>query len=127
MTRAEFEIPGSFPSVANLREHWAAKARRAKKHREAAEWGTVIAMEKQPGLVDEVRANGGRVTLTRYAPRQLDTDNCSSALKNVRDGIAAVLRVDDGDPRVVWNYAQERCPNGQQRVRAVVEAARERA
>jgi hypothetical protein len=28
---------------------------------------------------------------------------------------------------VVWNYAQERCPNGQQRVRAVVEAARERA
>jgi hypothetical protein len=124
MTRAEFEIPGSFPSVANLREHHMARARRAKRHRTTAGVLTAIAV---PAVKPLVQARGGTVTLTRYAPRRLDSDNLAGALKATRDGIAAALGVDDGDPRVVWNYAQERCKGSESRVVAVVEAARERA
>jgi hypothetical protein len=49
------------------------------------------------------------VTLTRIAPRELDTgDNLPSALKHCRDGIADWLGIDDRDPRVTWVYGQRR-------------------
>lgn len=49
------------------------------------------------------------VTITRLAPSNgLDTDNLLSSQKGVRDQIATWLGVDDRDPRVTWEYAQER-------------------
>ena len=48
------------------------------------------------------------ITLTRVSPRELDDDNLRPALKSARDGIADWLQVDDRDPRVKWEYAQER-------------------
>ncbi len=48
------------------------------------------------------------ITLTRLAPRILDCDNLRGALKAVRDGIADWLGVDDGDPRLTWEYGQEK-------------------
>jgi hypothetical protein len=48
------------------------------------------------------------ITLTRVAPRPLDTDNLSSAFKAIRDGVADALTVDDGDPRLAWVYQQRR-------------------
>lgn len=127
----EFTIPGSYPSVANLREHWSARARRAKKHRqdalmitEAQFYSALTKLSVPFVLPAEIRAHGGTVHLTRYAPRRLDDDNLAGALKATRDGIAAALGVDDGDSRVQWRYAQERCKSGEQRVVVTVEAAR---
>lgn len=108
------EIPMALPSVANLREHWAAKARRVKAQRAAV----MLAMKAQrvqwqldgePGPWWPL--HGGavlRVTLTRVAPRALDDDNAVSAAKGVRDAVAAYFGVDDRDPRVTWRYAQSK-------------------
>jgi hypothetical protein len=48
------------------------------------------------------------ITLTRIAPRKLDTDNLTRSLKAVRDGIADALRIDDGNERLSWHYRQEK-------------------
>lgn len=99
------------PSTANLREHWAAKAKRTKAHRAAGRlawqqlWraGAVLPVQCWTPLV---------VTLTRLSPRQLDDDNLASAFKAFRDGLADGMKPhgvsDDRDPRVRWVYAQER-------------------
>jgi hypothetical protein len=122
VTRVEFEIPGSYPSVANLREHWAKRAQRAREHRTAARLLTQTGVGLT--LSADVLAFGGTVTLTRCAPRKLDSDNLASALKACRDGIASALGVDDGDPRIEWRYAQAKCKSGEQRVSVVVAAGR---
>ena len=49
-----------------------------------------------------------RITLVRMGPQALDTDNLSISAKHVRDGIADALQLDDADPRLTWEYAQER-------------------
>jgi hypothetical protein len=50
------------------------------------------------------------VTFTRVAPgRGLDPDeNLPGSCKAVKDELAAMLGVDDRDPRVTWRYQQER-------------------
>lgn len=93
------ELPIRIVSVANLRECWQAKARRTKAHRTAVQWacGWLI---RHPMPC--------RVILTRIAPRDLDSDNLQSAFKATRDGVADMLGVKDNDPRVTWEYTQER-------------------
>lgn len=93
----EYQIPIRLASVANLREHWAAKYRRTKKHREAA---IMIGKHKPPCTVE----------IVRVAPRKLDGDNLQAAAKALRDGIADRLGVDDADPSVTWEYAQQKGP-----------------
>jgi hypothetical protein len=87
-------------STLNVSEHWRAKAARAKKHR-----GETFIQLRCAGLGHPLPC---MVTLTRIAPRALDGDNLQGALKNVRDGVADWLKVDDRDARVVWAYRQER-------------------
>jgi hypothetical protein len=53
------------------------------------------------------------VTLTRIAPRKLDSDNLNSAFKAMRDGIADWLCVDDGHESVTWVYAQRKGRKGE--------------
>lgn len=48
------------------------------------------------------------VRLTRVGPRRLDDDNCQSSLKHVRDAIADVFGIDDGEPCWSWNYGQDK-------------------
>jgi hypothetical protein len=93
-----FVIPIKAASTANLREHWSAKARRAKAHRNAAR--LKCPAWPGPALV--------RVTLTRIGIRELDGDNLQGALKAVRDGVADRLRIDDGSPLIRFVYAQEK-------------------
>lgn len=89
-------LPIRVESVSNLREHWAARHRRAKAHRKAA---MVVPVHPLPCVV----------TLTRIAPRALDShDNLRSGFKALADGIAKRLGVDDADPRVEWRYAQRK-------------------
>lgn len=96
-------LPIRAESVSNLREHWVKRAGRAKSHRMQA-WAELRAADKEPRLLGPVT-----VTLTRIAPRPLDShDNLRASLKAVVDGAADWLGVKDNDPRVSWAYAQER-------------------
>lgn len=97
-------LPGTRTvSITNQREHWAVRARRAKRHRLDAYHLLWHENPKPP-------APPVRVQLTRIAPRRLDDDNLRGALKAVRDGVADYLNIDDGDARVTWEYAQATSP-----------------
>jgi hypothetical protein len=98
ITLLRIELPIRLASVSNLREHWSARARRFKSHRETA----YLALRPY-GVPDPPL----QIEITRIAPRKLDSDNLSSAAKGLRDGIADWLGVDDGDPRLEWIYSQE--------------------
>lgn len=102
--RVEFEIPTSLPSVANLRESWHAKARRAKKHRRDA--ALLCGMSASHRLLNGVRARGATITLVRVGARRIDDDNLAAAFKAVRDGLADALRIDDGSRLLRWSYDQ---------------------
>ncbi len=103
MTTITFEVPVRTMSEANLRGHWREKANRAKLQRSRAQIDTYVHLP--PG---GLKAGRIEITLTRIAPRGLDTDNLARALKAVRDGIADALRIDDGDERLSWSYRQEK-------------------
>lgn len=91
-----YDLPLRIESTLNKREHWAQRARRTKLHRFAA-----IVVQPHP-LPCVVR-------LVRIAPRTLDShDNLRAGCKALVDGIAKRLGVDDADPRVRWEYDQER-------------------
>lgn len=112
------EIPMTLPSVANLREHWATKAKRVKAQRNAVR----LAMKTKPSASDVWWEWHPKkepewtldtplvVTLTRVAPRALDSDNLVSAFKACRDSIAACFGVNDNDPRIEWHYGQSKGP-----------------
>lgn len=98
-------LPLRIESEMNQREHWAAKARRTKQHRQAA---LVLVRHAMRSFAGE-RPIGAKVTLTRIAPRELDTDNLASGFKACRDGVADALGFsDDSDPRLTWAYAQRK-------------------
>lgn len=96
-------------SEPNLRGHWARRARRAHKQREAAR--LLVRAALAPLLQWNPLPAAKRkiiVRLTRTGPRQLDSDNLAAALKHVRDGVADALGMDDGDSRLVWLYGQRK-------------------
>lgn len=109
-------MPLKIVSEANLRSHWIPKARRAKSHRHI---GFVMTRAKlgPPCFLGRPFV----VTLTRIAPRQLDSDNLAIGFKAVRDGIADALGINDGDKAVTWNYTQERGKPKQYAARVVIE------
>jgi hypothetical protein len=97
-------LPLRLQSVANLREHWAAKARRTKQRFVA---GVLVgaAVGKSHG---RWLGAGMVVALVRVAPRALDSDNLAASMKAVQDGVADALGIDDADGRVTWRYEQRR-------------------
>ena len=101
-------IPGlRLVSELNERTHWRGRQRRAKAQRNIVALvlrGTVAKMMMTLAPLE--------VTITRVAPRSLDSDNLTGSGKHVRDQIAAELGIDDRDPRVVWKIAQQRGPYG---------------
>jgi len=110
----EVLLPVRTWSEANQRGHWGKRARRAKKQREAARLLVRAARIAIP------KSGSVAITLTRIAPRVLDTDNLASGLKAVRDGVADALGVDDGSFRIEWRYAQERGKPGEYAVRVEI-------
>ena len=106
----EIYLPIATVSEANQRQHWAEKARRAKSQRQQAYYLT--------GALKALLLPA-TISLTRISPRALDDDNLRGALKAVRDGIADRLGINDRDPRVKWEYGQERGRAKQQGVRVV--------
>ena len=97
----EVVVPIRIESVANLREHHMARARRASAHRQAVHWA-LRAEAILKGTTGPLT-----ITLTRIAPRAVDGDNLQSGCKAARDGVADFLGRDDGDPLLNWLYAQE--------------------
>ena len=94
-------VPVKIESSLNLREGWRVRANRNTSHRAAA----YFAM-KQTGR--HKIAGNAVITLTRIAPRELDSDNLAGGFKSVRDGVADWLGIDDGDKRLLWLYAQRK-------------------
>lgn len=46
------------------------------------------------------------IRLVAYLVRRMDDDNLAHAFKPMRDAIALELGIDDGDPRMRWEYGQ---------------------
>jgi hypothetical protein len=90
---------------ANVRDsHWSKRHKRVKGERN--EIGKACMAYGVKPLKDGETAT---VTLRRIAPRKLDLgDNLAYALKPTRDEVARALGIDDGDPRVTWEYSQNR-------------------
>ena len=86
-------------SGANLREHFRVKHLRVKGER-AVGFGIGVEISRAVELPIVL-------TLTRIAPRKLDSDNLQYAFKAIRDGIAAAYGVKDNDDTVIdWRYSQ---------------------
>ena len=60
------------------------------------------------------------VKLTRLSAGVMDTDGLAASAKGARDGIADVLGIDDGDPAIRFEYAQEKCKRGAYGVRVEI-------
>lgn len=91
--------------------HWATLARTRKRERRMAL------------LTCPTHSLPAVVRLTRLSAGTLDDDNLRGALKGVRDGCADRLGVADNDPRVIWEYAQAKCPRGEYGVRIEIRPA----
>lgn len=96
-------LPIRITSNANLREHWAVRADRARNQRRA------VAIEMHGTCPSTLRRwqGGICVTLCRIGKRLLDDDNLAGGFKAVRDEIAAQLGRDDGPASgITWRYTQ---------------------
>lgn len=87
----------------NTREHPQVKARRVAHERGV----TRLAMFAPCAQYRTRPPEQLTITLTRVGPRRMDDDNSCGALKAVRDGVADALGIEDGDPRLTWEYRQE--------------------
>lgn len=121
--------PLRIESVANLREHWAKKAARTAAHRAM---GKLLAHQASLWLRWKLSMAGERVwrcpvvprmrvTITRIAPRSLDSDNVQSAFKAFRDGIADHFGVDDRADWYEWRYEQRKGKPREYAVEVLVE------
>lgn len=88
----------------NAREHWRKRSERVRRERMCAK--LLVKHAERPELPV-------RVTMTRLSAGTLDDDNLQGACKAIRDGIADAYGVADNDPRIRWEYDQERCKRGE--------------
>jgi len=120
-------VPLRLKSLANLRfGHWGPRSRLVREHRQTAALvlaphakalRSQIATAYETGRRESIcTASALTVGLLRIAPRKLDSDNLAAAFKGIRDGVADVLGIDDGDDRISWLYEQRRANAGDSRV-----------
>jgi hypothetical protein len=112
-------LPLRTVSEANSSEHWSKKARR---HRMQHYFVRLSYNKNVPCMHLPCKA-----TLTRLAPRQLDTDNLLTSMKYIRDELSeCILGIEkkiyrtakgkfksicghnDSDPRISWHYDQRK-------------------
>lgn len=109
MTPLSILLPLRVRSGDNSHVHWRTKAHSAKAARAATYFAFRAAMVSAGLRKEWADGHPLTVTLRRIAPRPLDTDGLSSALKPVRDELARCLGMaSDTGPRVAWVYVQER-------------------
>lgn len=113
----EYTLPLYLRGSQNAREHWAVRSRRTKTER--ALTATLTAQATRQGCPLPCV-----ITLTRYGSgKRMDTDNLAASFKGVRDGIADVLGIDDGDERITWKYRQAKCKRGDEHAKVTIEPA----
>ena len=116
-TAYHISLPVRVYSNANLREHWAVRATRARQqHR-------VVAVEMQATCPSSVRSHQGRLAihLCRVGKRMMDDDNLAGGFKAIRDKVAAQLGRDDGpNSGITWVYSQ-RSGNGEYAAEITIE------
>ena len=103
-----FTVPVQVVSEANARCHWAARKRRFDDQAYAVRMCWPGCNQRGPMVV----------TLTKLGGKKLDTDNLAGSMKAIRDQIAALLGIDDGDDRLTWQYGQS--PGGEVGVRVEI-------
>ena len=84
----------------NAREHHMARARRRSAQR------ALVHLELPMHIASCRPVGPYLITLTRIAPRKLDSDNLQGAMKAIRDQVADELGINDGDEAHEWAYAQ---------------------
>jgi hypothetical protein len=91
-------VPVPIRSEANISsEHWRTKAKHVAGQRAAvAHHLAGIAGLPKPAII----------TFVRIGRRSLDDDNLAAGFKHVRDEVAKLLRFDDRDASVKWEYLQ---------------------
>jgi hypothetical protein len=103
-------LPCRVVSEANQRGHWRAGERRGKAQARAL--GLALAFSGLGGWAGKVRLLlPCAVTWTHVGPR-MDDDNLARAFKALRDELARLIGVNDGDPAVAWRYDQRAGPPG---------------
>jgi len=96
-------------SESNTSEHWTIKSKRHKSQQ------FFIKLAYQQRTHNEVSLPC-KIKMTRLATRLLDFDNLVSSLKWIRDQLADCIIPNlpkgraDGDPRIEWEYYQEKHP-----------------
>jgi hypothetical protein len=95
-----FDAPIRIVSEANDRSHWSVKSKRRKAQQQEMD---VILLNALQGRKVALPCT---VKLTRVGPKLMDDDNWINGAKGVRDQIARRLGVDDGDPRIKFEYEQ---------------------
>lgn len=102
----DWKLPLRTVSESNSREHWYAKALRAKIQKKSI-WYAFN--EDRPNIPLPCI-----VKLSRKGPRLLDSDNLQSSFKAIRDQVADQIIPGlppgraDGDPRIEWQYDQSK-------------------
>lgn len=104
---------------AKLRQHWRANRRSSKNERRV----TALLMLAELDVSALKAQLPLRILVKRLSPGLLDGDNLQGALKAVRDEVAAVLGIDDADPRATWLYDQAKCKRGEHGVLVAFEEA----
>lgn len=90
----------SVKSEANQRCHWAVRQRRFKHQGASLEVALRLAW-----LKDWIPDLPLKITWTHLG-RKMDSDNLAGAFKGLRDALADLFDVDDGDERIEWVYDQ---------------------
>jgi len=108
-----FDAPIKVISEANSRDHWAVKSKRRRQQQQTMTGMLMNALQGRKVQLPCV------VKLTRVGPRLMDDDNWINGAKGIRDAIARKLGVDDGDPRIKFEY--EQCPIGERSYNVIVE------
>ena len=101
MASVMIQLPIRTVSEANQRDHWSVRNKRKKEQQREVffAWRKAMFGKPEPKLPCTV-------TLTRFGPRLLDSDNLAIAFKGIRDEVAKLLKVDDGDSQIRFEYQQ---------------------
>ena len=99
----ELTLPCVVRSEANQRCHWAVRKRRFDVQRM-----TLVAVVREACLDAWLVCRVPVVVTWVHVGRRMDGDNLQGAFKGLRDGLALMFELDDGDPRIEWRYDQRK-------------------
>lgn len=115
--RTQFALPLRLVAQVNSREHWRTTNKRAQVQKITTWAIATAALHRVRCKYDDVFQPSVhapyRVRIVRVGPKRMDDDNVIGSAKAVRDTIAKILGVDDGDRAAIrFTYGQALGPFG---------------